>query len=664
MLASGRDRPTFPAALVAWVLCVLAGAAGATAQNTGPGAATTARPAPPVARAADPTPRALEPPARAVRRENPKVPNIEPGGHGWFTLPAGPNRGTALLHLPPRPPATGAEPGVNAERARNAEGVVRFAPGFSEAAEFVAWWQNRVYIAVKADRTAPIGQGDFRQRILTLSAFRSAAGGWEYPPGRPELAASLPARAVEMVAFGACRLGPVALMRHTPRAGTKGQWIVPIPSHDLPEGGVGPAGAPKSGDLELLLYTSSRWHRLTPPWSGDGAAGKRFSKFWLEGEGDAIILEALDPAAPEVREFRLSLPLTITPGNPDIDLPWKEAAYPLKVHSANTDLEIPLPDLVCRVEGAAVAVAWTPENRGEVRLFWLRPNRPAEEGPAVEDVPAQHVVVPMDGSGRIAVVWPDAGAGASAEGQTGGGQAAEPELAAPGSNRTGLEVCEVSATTGKPLYRGPLRSDYWLSTREYQVLVAMLVVVMGAVLVFVLRTEPTPSAALPRGVSLAEPSRRFLAAVIDYLPAALLVESLFSLPTGTLLLPSQMIGQPFTIWALLTAFGLSAAHATVGEWLFGRSLGKLLTGCVVVSVRPRAAGARPAGEHAGPAGAAEGEQPLSRPVFWQCLVRNLVKWLAPILGLFMLVDVNRRHPGDLIAKTLVLMTEPEPGDQP
>ncbi len=664
METSGRAGPTFPVVILAWIACVLVGAGVAMAQSSRAKAEQTAPTAPPAAPSPKPAPplptaaHADAPPAHATRPHPDEVPKIEPAGHGWFALPAGPNRGTALLHLPPRPAATGAEPGMNAERSRSAQGVVRFAPGFPQSAEYVAWWQNRVYVALQADRTAPIGKGDFRQRILTLSAVQSAGGGWEYPPGRPALDATLPARSVEMVAFGACRFGPVALIRHSPRSGTSGQWVVPFPP-STPGSKPAVESTPKTGDLELLLYAYSQWHRLALPWAEGETGERKFSQFWLVGEADAIILDALDTAGPEVREFTTRLPLSFAPGDPDPVLVWKETTYPLKVHTANIDLAIPKPDLVCRVEGASVAVAWTPENRGEVRLFWLRADRAAEEGPAVEDVPKQHVVVPMDGSGRIAVIWADASEAGAPSGSTGGGpESQEPALAAPGSNRTGLEICEVSATTGKPLYRGPLKSNYWITTREYQALVAMLVVVMGAVLVFVLRTEPTQTATLPKGVVLAEPGRRFLAAVLDYLPAAMLVESLFSLPTGTLLLPSQMMGQPFTIWALLTAFGLSAAHATLGEWLFGRSLGKLLTGCVVASVRPHAARTEPSA-----AGAAQGEQSLSRPVFWQCLVRNLVKWFAPVLGLFMLVDINRRHPGDLLAKTLVLMTASEQGEQ-
>lgn len=626
------------------VICTLAGAGVAMAQAVEPAV-------PGSGGAVDRAPQAAAQPAHAIKNQD-RIPEIEPAGHGWFALPAGPNRGTALLHLPPRPAATGVEPGVNAVRSRSAEGVVRFAPGFQQPADFVAWWQNRVYIAIKSDRTAPIGKADFQQRILTLSANQSAGGGWEYPPGRPEVAATLPARSVELIAFGACRLGPVALLRHSPRTGTKGQWVVP-PS--APDGKPDATSVPRSGDLELLLYASAQWRRIDLPWQGNQP--QSYARFWLAGAANELVFDALDAEAPAVREYTLELPVMVAPKERVLNPSWRSTTYPLVQHTANTDLAIPLPDLVCRVEGTTVAIAWTADNRGEVRLFWLRPDRSAEEGPAVQNVPRQHLVVPMDGSGRIAVIWPDPVAEGSPAGQGGGADSqmsAEPTLAAPGSSQTGLQICEVSATTGKVLYRGPLKSNYWLTTREYQVLVAMLVVVMGAVLVFVLRAEPSQSANLPKGVVLAEPSRRFLAAVIDYLPAALLVETLFSLPTGTLLLPSQMLGEQFTVWALLTAFGLAAAHSTLGEWLFGRSLGKLLTGCVVASVRPRAAGAgSPASE------APEGEQPLSRPVFWQCLARNIIKWFAPILGLFILVDVSRRHPGDLVAKTLVLMTDAE-----
>lgn len=209
------------------------------------------------------------------------------------------------------------------------------------------------------------------------------------------------------------------------------------------------------------------------------------------------------------------------------------------------------------------------------------------------------------------------------------------------------------------LFEGTLKSGQWFGSREYQVLAVLLVLIMAAVVVFVLRPDNQAQAHLPVGVMLAEPSRRLMAVLIDYLPAALLVELMYGLPTGTLFLPSQFLTEQFSLGGLATALAMAATQATVGECLFGRSLGKLLTGAAVASIR--VAAADPVGrEPGGPAQAVTRENvALGRPAAWQCIVRNAIKWGLPVVGIFVLFDARRRHPGDLLAKTIVLLTEIE-----
>jgi len=262
----------------------------------------------------------------------------------------------------------------------------------------------------------------------------------------------------------------------------------------------------------------------------------------------------------------------------------------------------------------------------------------------------------MDGSGRLCVVWDTPPAT-----PTQSDQSAPRENASKGDTRIGLEIREISATTGKVLFSGPLNSDSWLSMREYQALAVMLVLLMASVLVFVLRTEPRSLPALPLGVALAEPGRRFLATVLDFIPAALLAEAVMALPAGTLLLPSQMLGEHFDLWAMVIAFAIAACHATIAEWAFGRSLGKLMTGCAIASTRrPRSTKSDEAAPVPDTSDPSPTQIALSRPALWQCFVRNLVKWAAPVLGVFILFDPSRRHPGDVAAKTLVLLIEVEP----
>ena len=71
-------------------------------------------------------------------------------------------------------------------------------------------------------------------------------------------------------------------------------------------------------------------------------------------------------------------------------------------------------------------------------------------------------------------------------------------------------------------------------------------------------------------------------------------------------------------------------HSALGEWLFGRTIGKAITRCRTATLK--------------------GE----RPRLWQASLRSLVKLLFPPFALFMFLDARRRHPGDLVSGTVVL----------
>jgi hypothetical protein len=97
-------------------------------------------------------------------------------------------------------------------------------------------------------------------------------------------------------------------------------------------------------------------------------------------------------------------------------------------------------------------------------------------------------------------------------------------------------------------------------------------------------------------------------------------------------------------------------QCVLGEWLFGRSIGKLMTGCAVTVIhKPVCTGTPPPD-----AGEVVAEPAAEKPVLWRCIVRNLIKWALPVLGLLVLFDAGRRHPGDLAAGTLVVTRGGEP----
>lgn len=551
---------------------------------------------------AQPAPKPIAGAAAAPPVEAESV-KLAPPGHGWLIIPDRDDPVTAVLHLPPRT-------GPGAAR----DGSMRIAPGLAHTAEQVAWWHSRVYVLLAEDRTAPVGTADWQRRILSLGVVRSISGGWEYPPGRFEVVAAIPARGKEVLAFGATRLGPLLLVRHS-----RGEWIVP--GRGAPE--------PRQGDLELVLYSAGAWRSLPIPWLAAGA-DQTPSDVWLASSGEELAVLTLARSGDLIRCYRT----TLGPSWTDQGVIWASSDLP---YADAQGRPLPPPRRVMLVDGQVIASAWEEGPPPVVRLIALRDGKPAEEFRArMENVPREHAVSAMDGSRRVAVIW---------------NQAPTPvESGSPGRARqrprADLQVREVSVDTGRILYAGPLRADHWFSAREYQVLAIMLVLVMASVVVFVLRAEPTSAPVLPTNVLLAEPSRRLFAAAIDYLPAALIMESVMNLPTGSLLFPLPGGAVPSTFWPFLGTLGVAAGVGTVMEWLFGRTVGKLLTGCAVVSVRrtlPKTPNAPPA------------EASLGRAGLGQCLVRNFVKWSAPMLAMFILFDPARRHPGDLIARTLVVM---------
>jgi hypothetical protein len=89
--------------------------------------------------------------------------------------------------------------------------------------------------------------------------------------------------------------------------------------------------------------------------------------------------------------------------------------------------------------------------------------------------------------------------------------------------------------------------------------------------------------------------------------------------------------------------GIGFGHTTISEWLTGRSIGKMLTGCEVV--HPRFA--------QGPDG--QVDVALERPALWRAAVRNLVRWTFPPLALVGLSAMDHRHRGDAAAGTVVVV---------
>jgi uncharacterized RDD family membrane protein YckC len=137
--------------------------------------------------------------------------------------------------------------------------------------------------------------------------------------------------------------------------------------------------------------------------------------------------------------------------------------------------------------------------------------------------------------------------------------------------------------------------------------------------------------------------------MLDYVPSAILVALMQGRSALVMLMPSTMLGGAesslgeLDLRPLGLAIGVTILHVSVCELLLGRSLGKFVMGIRVVSIDAAGAGIQGGGIVG-----------MQVPGLGQILVRNLVRWLVPMLALFGMLDVAGRHPGDLAARTLVV----------
>lgn len=191
--------------------------------------------------------------------------------------------------------------------------------------------------------------------------------------------------------------------------------------------------------------------------------------------------------------------------------------------------------------------------------------------------------------------------------------------------------------------RARMRHDLFQAATFFAVLMIMLGL-------FALRraTIFTP-AALPGGMSPALAVQRLVGWLIDFAPITIATAAAqsFSWRDGIASLTDWVIGasrmetlpdaEMLRWWAVSVV--VYAAYALLMELLFGRTVGKMLTGTWIASE----AGARPA--------------------FWQIILRNAIRLveLIPqfwVFGLLVIVSRNRQRLGDIFARTVVVRATP------
>jgi hypothetical protein len=184
---------------------------------------------------------------------------------------------------------------------------------------------------------------------------------------------------------------------------------------------------------------------------------------------------------------------------------------------------------------------------------------------------------------------------------------------------------------------------------DYRLIALVLVGLTTAVLAFVMRSESSRQELhLPEGVALAEPARRLAASVIDLLFAALIASKIIGTPMLEVFSAAGLLGGG-ALRLLVAAVVVAIIIGTFSEWFFARTLGKWLLGCGVISTAPGAGETKSAEE--------EGALPGLR--FSQSVIRNFVKWTLLPFGVVIFVDPNGIHPGDRLARSVVVIPIPE-----
>ncbi|MGE4195491.1 MAG: RDD family protein, partial [Phycisphaerales bacterium] len=260
--------------------------------------------------------------------------------------------------------------------------------------------------------------------------------------------------------------------------------------------------------------------------------------------------------------------------------------------------------------------------------------------------------------GVVTVLWPT---GADVDGKGGSGSN-DGALEGRTSEPMSLGVLEFFAS-GRVLYEGRGHPQGPLSAREVRLIAVLLGGVMIAITVFVLKPERALDARVlrlvPAGAMPASVGKRLVATIID--AGAGMIVAKYSIGMEWERAFAMLFVGSAREWAMLGGTALVATWlmSSVGEWLVGRSLGKMLTDCQVISVRGGGAGRVPDGEHGDAPDRGPGRY---RVELWQALTRNALKWLPP-LSITILLGPRARHFADQVSGTIVVEARPiEPSD--
>ncbi|MBY0111874.1 MAG: RDD family protein [Phycisphaerales bacterium] len=503
--------------------------------------------------------------------------------HAWAVLPLTSGRGFALVHLPPRVASDG--------KAGSPGGSVRSGYRLDETPEAMAAYADRLYLVFrpkpKADTEHSTQRSVFSQSVRRFAQSEL----WvDEPSGRLETLPAIP-DAGDLLALAADGRGPIALFEN--------------------------AGTPK-----LYLLDGSNWLTLELPAELSRALRGRSGMPSLAVEGEDLRFVCRRGA--ELIEASVALDALRGP-SPTWSIERKEIPA---LSQAKSDQPL------LRAAGRWVLVEDI--DSPKVTLRSINGNTLSDLAAVAVPGPVRSITVQQGSARWIVISSPERRNAANTP--------------TPFAQDSPTHVTEVSLITGQVMFDGPLRGASPLGTNEFRFLAVVLMLAMAMVLVLVLRGQQE-TVHLPEGFALAEPLRRIVAGVMDIGLAALLLPRVTSLvlPAGAggdlfdLFDPQAWIsGNAIRLLVALAAIG--TVIGTLGEWIFGRSPGKLLTDCEVVSISSAAASTQP-GE----------TEEIHRPSFAACFIRNCIKWFLSPVALLAIMDDSGRHRGDQIARAAVVV---------
>lgn len=536
--------------------------------------------------------------------------------HAWAVLEVDDaNVRAVMLHLPPR---------ATVSAAGSEMGTVRPAAYLTAAPERLAAWANNVWLVFPSE---PTRAGERMRRVAQVAAVRSAIGSlWvSAPEGRLRPLPSLPGKG-RLLGFAGSPDGPAALIDLPADEAEPAEPVLFM----LLEGAWEAVELP--GPLRRLLDADPAWVRLVPLADGVGVLvflGGTEAEMWVASA-----------SAEARRPRRASANEPPTASMPRVQ--WTRRVHAIADPQGAGGAPAPASDVVAFGDQFVYAAR---AGDGSVEVWLLAPGGAARLA-SLPEVSGRFAFVPLHDVGRVAVLWseiiPPSGGGPS------GG------LVNPASGRRVHRIAEVSVMTGRVMYEGPARADSPVSGRDFQLLAMLLVGVMLVIVLFVLRPDSESEVfSLPSGLALAEPGRRVIAGLIDTAPALVLAIDITGARPADLFTLAGLLGEGDGVWAVAATLAIGFAHCTLGEWLFGRSLGKALTGCEVVAVSTARAGE---GGQIAPVAA--------RLTLAKAVARNFVRWAVPPLAIEGVSNPGRRHRGDLLAGTAVVIRIDGPAEGP